>query len=131
MSYNVILTKFSEVKSGEYTEKDSQNIETTLMPKELFEQFNESYLTLIEIYEENMEDKYEEKIVQEDKINELLVEIKRIVTEKMKVIVNGDLSNEDEDKELNDVRVVLNLRNILIQKIEKYNEDKNVMLVVG
>lgn len=131
MSYNVILTKFTEVKSGEYTEKDSQNIDTAVMPMELYEQLNESYFTLIEIYEENMEEKYEEEIVQEDKLNKLLDEIRGVVIEKMRIIVNGDLSKEDEDKVLNDVRIILNLSNIVMQKTEKYYKDKNIMLVVG
>lgn len=131
MSYNVILTKFTEVNSGEYTEKDSQNIDTTFLSIELYEQLNESYFTLIEIYEENMEEKYQEKIVQQDKLNNLIDEIRNDVIEKMKIIVNGDLSKEDEDKALNEVRVILNLSNIVMQKIEKYDKDKNIMLVVG
>jgi hypothetical protein len=130
MSYSVILTKFDKVKSGGYTEKGSQNIESTLLPKVLFDEIGEKYFTLVKIYEEDMEDKYEEKIIQEDKINEFMDLLKTFVIEKMNEIVDDKLSDE-EDKALNDVRIFLNLRNLILMKSEKYSDDKSVMLVVG
>lgn len=131
MSDNILLTKFSEINNGQFSEKNSKNIEIAVLTEEISDLLNKSYVTSIEIFEEDSEEKYEQKIIKVKKTKELLNEIKKIIKDKMKSIVNETISEEDEDLILNDIRIILNVRNIILQKKEKYSKDNSTMLMLG
>lgn len=131
MSNNILLTKYSMLDSGELSEKESINVDSAILSETIFEMFDESYISSLDILEEDSEEKYTQRVIDAVKITEILDFLGKLIREKMELLVAGKMNAEEEDSSLNELRELLNLRNVLLQKNDKYRSDNSVVLVIG
>ena len=127
MSQNAILVKFSIVDT-KLCEKDSINIDSVPLNDELYQLIIGNYLSEVEIVESNCEDTYLQEVISiDDECNQLL----RMIEGKIKYISNNKLSDDEKSTVLNALTVLLNFRKIYLLKREQYQNDNNVVLMIG
>lgn len=132
MSLNISLIKYGRNEDNYLTEDDSKEIQSVPLVEELYKIIEDrAYIIKQEVLEEGTEDFYEIDVCDTTKLKDILNEIKNIVKENSEKICSPLISEEDEDKILNSLRLHLNVRNLIQLKIEKYNEDKEVFLVLN
>lgn len=131
MSKNILLARYSISEDGIIYEKDAKVIKTALLTNETFELIMKKYVRNVKIREEDTEESYDEVIINEKNIKELLQELKNIIKEKMTEIMRNIISDEKEDELLNELRIILEIRNIILQKNEEYSDKNNYILILG
>jgi hypothetical protein len=133
MAINAMLVKYKSSKE-KLKEEDARNIESCIIPEEIFNFIEEKNLVKdIKILEEdsNDEDEIDISILDIESLEKILIKIKEIVKNKFKLICSNELSNKEEDSILNELKQFLDLRSLCLEKIERYSDKNHILIQIG
>lgn len=132
MALNISLIKYCRDKDNNLTEDGSKEIESAPLTEKIYKIIEDSSCIIKKnVQEEGTLDTYEIDVLDISKITDILNAIKNIIKQNAQKMCEPFVSEEDEDKILNLIRLDLNIRNLILQKKEQYHEEKDVFLVLN
>lgn len=130
MSINLILIDYDKLNNNEYTEVNYENLGAIEISEYLYETLIKENVEEIRVWEETGQ-YYYQRIIKNDKINQTLEECKKISLRLISNIAKEDISEKEVDEKLDELRILLEIRNILRLKKYTYSECDSVFVIVG
>ena len=131
MGMNLILTRYTKLDELKYCEEKCKNLEVVELTNDMYENLICDSVSELDICEDAGDTFYSQKIVLNEKISKL---IKRCTETSLSIIdkINNDnISDKEKAENLDELRVVLNVRNLLKEKNTKYANQDEIFIIVG
>lgn len=128
---SLYLTKYSKLKEQKYSEENSCNLAIVEMSDDLYKEILEEYVCKQEFWEKGEEESYSQEIILNADIDKILKRCVHMSKEVMKEIIEKEFSCKEEDAKLDRLNVILEIRNILNKKKDKYAHQDDVFIIVG
>lgn len=128
---NLILTRYTKLDELKYCEEKCKNLEVVELTNDMYENLICDSVGELDICEDAGDIFYSQKIVLNEKISKL---IKRCTETSLSIIdkINNDnISDKEKAENLDELRVVLNVRNLLKEKNTKYANQDEIFIIVG
>lgn len=131
MSMSLYLTRYSKLDEQKYSEENSYNLAIVEMSDDLYKEILEEYVCKQEFWEKGEEESYSQEIILNADIDKILKRCVHMSKEIMKEIIEKEFSCKEEDAKLDRLNVILEIRNILNKKKDKYAHQDDVFIIVG
>lgn len=131
MSKSILLTKFSQNKNINLSEKNSRIIDQASICEDIFDELFKCYISSIYITEEDSDEQYEQQIIDSENLMEVIDSIVKLYEKKCSKYFSDKMSLKEKDVFLDEMTCLLNIRKILKLKIEKYLNDTTIKLIIG
>ena len=115
MSMSLYLTRYSKLEEQKYSEENSCNLAIVEMSDDL----------------KGEEECYLQEIILNADIDKILKKCVQMSKEIMKEIIEKEISCKEENVKLDRLHVILEIRNILNKKKDKYAHQDEVFVIVG
>lgn len=131
MATNAMLVKYKD-SDKQLKEEDAKNIESYIIPEKILIFIHEEKLTKnIGILEEDTNDEIEIMILGVESLEKILIKIKKIVKDKSHTLCSDDTSDKEDDIIFNDIKQLLDLRGLCLEKTERYSDKNYILVQVG
>ncbi len=131
MSMSLYLTRYSKLEEQKYSEENSCNLAIVEMSDDLYKEILKEYVCKQEFWEKGEEEGYLQEIILNADIDKILKKCVQMSKEIMKEIVEKEISCKEENVKLDRLHVILEIRNILNKKKDKYAYQDDVFVIVG
>lgn len=131
MSMNLILTRYTKIDESKYCEEGCKNLEVVEMSNDMYEKLICDSVGELDICEDDGETSYSQEIVLNEKISKLIKKCTEISLTIIDKVNNDNISEKEKDENLDILRVVLNVRNVLKEKNTKYADQDEIIIIVG
>lgn len=128
---SLYLTRYSKLDEQKYSEENSYNLAIVEMSDDLYKEILEEYVCKQEFWEKGEEESYSQEIILNADIDKILKRCVHMSKEIMKEIIEKEFSCKEEDAKLDRLNVILEIRNILNKKKDKYAHQDDVFIIVG
>lgn len=125
------LTRYSKLEEQKYSEKNSCNLAIVEMSDDLYKEILEEYVCKQEFWEKGEEESYSQEIILNTDIDKILKRCVYMSKEIMKEIIEKEFSCKEEDAKLDRLNIILEIRNILNKKKDKYTHQDDIFIIVG
>lgn len=131
MSINAMLVKYKNSKER-LNEKDAHNLKSCIIPEEIYIFIQRENLEKnIKILEEDSNEEIDISILEIDSLNKIFMKIKKSIKDKSKLLCSDELSNKEEDVTFNELKQLLDLRSLCLEKIERYSDKNHILIQIG
>lgn len=131
MSMNLILTSYSDLGQGKYSDCDSKNLESVELTDDFLLGNVDSHVADIDIWDTQEGPPYQQKAVKTTEIRQILGGCEKTAKDIMAEILKDNISAKQQDFCFDKITMILDARNLLRKKITKYANQDNIFVIVG
>ncbi len=131
MSMNLILTSYSDLGQGKYSDCNSKNLESVELTDDFLSRDVDSHVADIDIWDTQEGPPYQQKAVKTTEIRQIVGGCEETARNLMTEITKNDISAKQRDICFDRITMILNARKLLRKKITKYADQDNIFVIVG